>query len=199
MPLSLEGQQMFLQAWAARNRKNPTFSPSFLTNGNLLGSGNGQSCTTTTYNPSNMPNNQIQLDPLTGVLTWSIAPDRLDSNYAVQLRRINVRTLSNSVGTVTIIPYAGQIDGQTVQLNSVSGQANTDILFNYDANIILFFITMSPSYFSGPIDPNQISVDVDYCVAVQNIQPYYTQNGIGTPLNQQPGMFTLAFLRFFLN
>jgi hypothetical protein len=41
-------------------------------------------------------------------------------------------------------------------------------------------------------------VDVDYCVAVQNIQPYYTQNGIGTPLNQQPGMFTLAFLRFFL-
>jgi len=197
MPLSLEGQQMFLQAWAARNRKNPTFSPSFFTNGNLLGSGNGQSCTTTTYNPSNMPNNQIQVDPLTGVLTWSIAPDRLDSNYAVQLRRINVRTLSNSVGTVTIIPYAGQIDGQTVQLNSVSGQANTDILFNYDANIILFFITMSPSYFSGPIDPNQISVDVDYCVAVQNIQPYYTQNGIGTPLNQQPGMLTLAFLRFF--
>ncbi len=195
-PQTLEGIKLLLDAWRAQNQRYPSkFSPSYLPDGTTLGNGNGLGCTTTIYNPSNMPNNQIQVDPSTGAVTWNIVPDRLGSSYAVQLTKVFVRTYTGNIGSVTIIPYTGQINGQFVQLNPTIGQANSDILCNYNQDIVYFVIIMYPSYYGSPIDPAQINVNVDYCL-VQNIPSYYPQNGIGVPLNQQPGMFTLFFFLF---
>jgi hypothetical protein len=182
--------------------------------GSIFGGGNSEICTTMNVNSYNMPAGQINVDQNAGTLTWTIAPKRVDPNSIVRLQKILVQTTSYAIGSITVTPYAGQINNQPVQLNSISGQANLPITGfpnDYNADIVFFLVTMFPIYPGNMIDPNQVSitVNVDYCSIITNpntspmingIQPYFMQNNNNNnynPLYQQPRMFPNIFLNLF--
>jgi hypothetical protein len=156
-----------------------------------------------------MPSGQIQIDSSTGALTWSIALKRFDRNSILRLQNVVVSALSTSIGTITITPYARQNGVQNIQLNSISGQANSPITGfpnDYSVDIFSVLVTMFPSYAGISIDPSQIIVTVDYCFTVgtsnalptlSGIQPYNTQNAMDNSYNQPTRMFTLFFLTIF--
>jgi hypothetical protein len=188
-----------------------TYSPTrTLSNyGSIFGGQNSEICTKMSVNPSNMPSGQIQIDSSTGALTWSIALKRFDRNSILRLQNVVVSALSTSIGTITITPYARQNGVQNIQLNSISGQANSPITGfpnDYSVDIFSVLVTMFPSYAGISIDPSQIIVTVDYCFTVgisnalptlSGIQPYNTQNAMDNSYNQPTRMFILFFLTIF--
>lgn len=196
-PLSLDAQKMLINSWLERNKRLRVSPRPSSANGNSPTGGNGESCQQMSVDPSNIPSSLTQTDPSTGALTWSIVPQRPNSNYAVRLRSILVQAPNNNIGTVIVIPYTQQTAGtQAVPLNSFSGQANAAIPAapaDYSANILFFLLTMSPLYPGSGIDPNQITVMIDYCYISQlpntlpglnNIPSYYLPNGIDNAANQ---------------
>lgn len=199
--LSLEAQKMLINAWLERNKQFSSSSPSPTGSGN---GGNVESCQQMSVTSANIPSGLAQIDPTTGALTWSIVPHRPDSNYVIRLRSIFVQTTSSNVGTVRVIPYILQNGGQAVPSNSFSGQVNAVINAipgDYSADIVFFLVIMSPVSSGIPIDPNRITVVVDYCYIGQaqntgsglnNIPSYYLQNGFGNIYNQQPSMLSLT-------
>jgi len=188
-----------------------TYSPSrTLSNyGGIFGGPNSETCTTMNVNPSNIPSGQIQLDPSTGALKWSIILQRSNQNSFVRLQKVVVYTGSTSIGTIMITPYAQQNGVQNIQLNSISGQANTPIIGfpnDYSADIFSILVTMLPSYSGISIDSNQITITVYYCYVIgisntspmlNGIQPHNTQTVIDNSNYQPTRMFTLFFLTIF--
>ncbi|CAF4269919.1 unnamed protein product, partial [Rotaria magnacalcarata] len=84
-----------------------------------------------------------------GTSTWSIVPKRLDSSSTVRLEKVLVESSNADIGITTIVPVVQQNNGQLVELNSISGQANSPIAdFPTDDNNDIFFVsvTMFPSY-----------------------------------------------------
>jgi hypothetical protein len=178
--------------------------------GNMFGGTNSEICTSMNVNPSNIPSDQIKVDSYTGALTWNIVPKRVDSNSFVRVQKVVVETSNGNIGTITITPYARQNNDQIVELNSISGQANSPIRGfpnDYYANIFFFAVKMFPFYSGSEIDPNQVLINVYYCSVLGNpntspilngIQPYYTQNSVDNSYNQLPRIFTsIIFLNFF--
>ena len=176
--------------------------------GHLFGRGNSETCTTMRLNAFNMPNGQIQIDSNSGALTWTVVPKRFDSNSIVRLQKVLVETMSSNIGTIAITPYIRQNNDQTVQINPISGQANSPITGfanDYNVDIVYFIVMMYPIYLGYSIDPNQVAVNVDYCFVIGNpntspmlngIQPYFMPNDMFNNYVQQPRMSTYAFHRF---
>ncbi|CAF3277609.1 unnamed protein product [Rotaria socialis] len=123
--------------------------------GNAFGYRDSGICTSMCVSKFNMPNEQIKVDSATGISTWSIVPKRLDSSSTVRLEKVLVGSSNADIGITTIVPVVQQNNGQLVELNSISGQANSPITdFPTDDNIDIFFVsvTMFPSY----PDANQV-------------------------------------------
>ncbi|CAM4932781.1 unnamed protein product [Rotaria socialis] len=123
--------------------------------GNAFGYRDSGICTSMCVSKFNMPNEQIKVDSATGISTWSIVPKRLDSSSTVRLEKVLVESSNADIGITTIVPVVQQNNGQLVELNSISGQANSPITdFPTDDNIDIFFVsvTMFPSY----PDANQV-------------------------------------------
>ena len=182
--------------------------------GKIFGRGNSEMCTKMRVNANDIPDGQVKSDPYTGALTWTIAPQRFDSNYIVRLQNVLVNAVNAYVGMITIVPFARQQNGQPVQLNSISGQPNIPITGfpnDYSADIVFFVVTMFPAYSNSVVNPNQarITVSVDYCSAIGNsntspmlngVQPYFIpndNNNIYNPVYQQPRMSTHLFILFY--
>lgn len=178
--------------------------------GNILSDANSNICTGMSVNPSNIATyGKIDADLATGASIWTITPTRGISNSFVRIQKINIQSLDNSIGTITIIPYI-RINGAVVALSPLSGQANypiTGFRNNDNSDIIYVLITMRPSDPNRAVDAYQITVNIVYCYVARNpstssvlngIQPYYMQNGLDNSYNQQIGMFILIFLLYFL-
>ncbi|CAM4820364.1 unnamed protein product [Rotaria magnacalcarata] len=173
--------------------------------GNIFGYRDSEICTSMRVSTFNMPNEQIKVDSATGTSTWSIVPKRLDSSSTVRLEKVLVESSNADIGITTIVPVLQQNNGQLVELNSISGQANSPIAdFPTDDNIDIFFVsvTMFPSYPGRIVDPSQVSVTVDYCSLLgnsnespnaNNMYPYFLPNNMDSNNNNYNQQAPLPF------
>lgn len=178
--------------------------------GKIFGNKDAELCQSLCFDALNTPNDQIKTDSNTGEITWNVVPKRLDSSSSIRLERIIVETSITNIGTITVTPIALQNDGQFVQLNSISGQVNspiTDFQNDNTMDIYLVSVTMHPTNSDSTIDPNQISILVDYCSLLgserrspnrNSLNSFFVSN-LGLNINKhnpRPCMFSLRI--FFL-
>jgi hypothetical protein len=174
----------------------------------IFGDTDAELCPKMRINSFNMPSEQIRIDPNNGALIWNIAPKRYQLNSFVRLDKVVVETMDGNIRRIMVSPYGRRTDGQLIQLTSIEGVANlpiTDFPHDYNVDIVFFVVTMFPFDFGNAVDPNRVTVVVDYCSIIKNpnalpmlngIQPYYIQN-IDNGFNQMPRMFTSIFLNIF--
>ncbi|CAF4382401.1 unnamed protein product [Rotaria socialis] len=173
--------------------------------GNIFGYRDSEICTSMRVTTFNMPSEQIKVDSATGTSTWSIVPKRLDSSSTVRLEKVLVESSNSNIGITTVVPAVQQNNGQLVELNSISGQANSPITdFPTDDNIDVFFVsvTMFPSYPGGIVDSSQVSVTVDYCSLLgnsnespnaNNMYPYFLPSNMDSNNNNYNQQAPLPF------
>lgn len=156
--------------------------------GDMIGSDDGEICTNMLVNAINMPEDQMRVDPLTGTLQWNVVPRSFESESMARIKQVFVQSTTPLLAMITVTPYVANMNGEPVRWRSISGLTNTPIVgfpSDYQYDVLFLIVTVQRRYTSDVIDPNRISIKIDYCLAVKDGNSLSNMNNIvqSMPLN----------------